>query len=101
MLGDGGGDDDQCQRPSSRFGSRHHGARASQHRPLVCVTKGICHVMNDETPSGFEQTITGCARRAESCKLPPVGLDPPDLPQVVRFFNNYWIAPADAPWAIL
>jgi hypothetical protein len=21
-------------------------------------------------------------------------------PQVVRFFNNYWIAPAELPWAV-
>ena len=26
--------------------------------------------------------------------------DPSDSPQVVRFFNNYWIAPADVRWAV-
>jgi hypothetical protein len=31
--------------------------------------------------------------------LPP-GLDAHDSPQVVQFFNNYWIAPADLPWAV-
>ncbi len=63
------------------------------------VTKGPAHVLNYYTPAGFEQAIMGCARPAESRTLPPVGLDPPDSPQVVRFFNNYWIAPADVPWA--
>ena len=26
--------------------------------------------------------------------------DPSDSPQVVRFFNNYWIAPADVRWPV-
>ncbi len=63
------------------------------------VTKGPAHVLNDDTPAGFEQAIMGCARPAESRTLPPGGLDPPDSPQVVRSFNNDWIAPADLPWA--
>jgi ubiquinone/menaquinone biosynthesis C-methylase UbiE len=38
-------------------------------------------------------------RPAERRELPPPGLDALDSPQVVRFFNNYWVAPADLPWA--
>ena len=62
--------------------------------------KGVCHVLNSYTPAGFEQAILGCARPAAQRELPPKGLDPHDSPQVVRFFNNYWIAPADLPWAV-
>ena len=60
----------------------------------------VCHVLNFYTPTGFEQAIVGCSRQAESRTLPPKGLDAPDSPQVVRFFNNYWIAPAELPWAV-
>ena len=63
------------------------------------VTKGVCHVLNYYTPAGFEQAIVGSARPAERRELPPPGLDPSDSPQVVRFFNNYWVAPAGEPWA--
>jgi quercetin dioxygenase-like cupin family protein len=61
------------------------------------VTKGPAHVLNDSTPAGFEQTTMGCARPAESRTLPSPCLDPPDSPQVVRFFNNDWIATAELP----
>ncbi|MFB6878525.1 hypothetical protein [Streptomyces sp. NPDC056323] len=49
--------------------------------------------------AGFEQAILGCSRPAERRELPPPGLDAPDSTQVVRFFNNYWIAPANLPWS--
>ena len=64
------------------------------------TSKEVCHVLNFYTPAGFEQAITGCSRPAESRTLPPKGLDAPDSPQVFRFFNNYWIAPAELPWAL-
>ena len=64
------------------------------------TSREVCHVLNFYTPAGFEQAIAGCSRPAESRTLPPKGLDAPDSPQVVRFFNNYWIAPADLPWAV-
>ena len=64
------------------------------------TSKEVCHVLNFYTPAGFEQAITGCSRPAESRTLPPKGLDAPDSPQVGRFFNNYWIAPAELPWAV-
>lgn len=64
------------------------------------TSREVCHVLNYYTPAGFEQAIIGCSRPAESRTLPPKDLDAPDSPQMVRFFNNYWIAPADLPWAV-
>lgn len=64
------------------------------------TSAGVCHCFNYYTPAGFEQAIIGCSRPAARRELPPPGLDAPDSPQVVRFFNNYWIAPADLPWAV-
>jgi hypothetical protein len=62
--------------------------------------KDICHVLNYYTPAGFEQAIIGCSRPAEARTLPPKGLDPPDSPKMISFFNNYWVAPAGLPWAV-
>ncbi|MFE4414610.1 cupin domain-containing protein [Streptomyces sp. NPDC093064] len=59
----------------------------------------VCHCLNYYTPAGFEQAILGCSRPAERRELPPPGLDAPDSTQVVRFFNNFWVAPANLPWA--
>jgi len=59
----------------------------------------VCHCLNFYTPAGFEQAILACSRPAERRGLPPPGLDATDSPQVVRFFNNYWAAPATLPWA--
>jgi quercetin dioxygenase-like cupin family protein len=64
------------------------------------TSKEVCHVLNYYTPAGFEQALVGCARPAARRELPPPGLDAPDSPQVVRFFHNYWCAPADLPWAV-
>jgi hypothetical protein len=64
------------------------------------TSKEVCHVLNYYTPAGFEQALVGCARPAARRELPPPGLDGPDSPQVVRFFHNYWCAPADLPWAV-
>ena len=64
------------------------------------TSQEVCHLLNFYTPAGFEQAITGCSRPAESRTLPPKGLDAFDSPQVVRFYNNYWIAPAELPWAL-
>ena len=47
------------------------------------------------------QAIIGSARPAERREMPPRGLDAPDSPQVATFFNNYWAAQADMPWALL
>ena len=63
------------------------------------IGRRVCHCLNYYTPAGFEQAILGCSRPAERRELPPPGLDAPDSPHVVRFFNNYWIAPATVPWA--
>lgn len=59
----------------------------------------VCHCLNYYTPAGFEQALLGCSRPAERRELPPPGLDAPESTQVVRFFNNYWCAPATLPWA--
>ena len=67
---------------------------------IKVTSKEVCHVLNFYTPAGFEQAIIGSSRPAESRTLPPKGLDAFDSPQVIRFFNNYWIAPADLPWAV-
>lgn len=64
------------------------------------TSKEACHVLNFYTPAGFEQAIIGSARPAAQRELPPKGLDPHDSMQVFQFFNNYWIAPADLPWAV-
>jgi quercetin dioxygenase-like cupin family protein len=80
-------------------GSMGHVPRNTVHSFKV-TSKEVCHVLNYYTPAGFEQAIAGCSRPAETRTLPPTGLDPPDSPQVVRFFNNYWIAPAELPWAV-
>jgi mannose-6-phosphate isomerase-like protein (cupin superfamily) len=61
----------------------------------------VCHILNYYTPAGFEQAIIGSARPAERREMPPRGMDPVGSPQVVRYFNNYWVAPADVPWALL
>jgi hypothetical protein len=36
---------------------------------------------------------------AERRELPPPGLGELDSPQVVRFFDSYWVAPATLLWA--
>jgi hypothetical protein len=61
----------------------------------------LCHILNYYSPAGFEQAVIGSARPAERREMPPRGMDPHDSPQVVRYFNNYWVAPADVPWALL
>jgi hypothetical protein len=80
-------------------GSLGHIPRNTVHSFNV-TSKAVCHVLNSCTPAGFEQAILGCARPVAQRELPPKGLDPHDSPQVVRFFNNYWVAPADLPWAV-
>jgi hypothetical protein len=69
---------------------------------LASYASSICPRLlgNHYTPTGLEQAIVGCARPAETRSLPPMALDVPDWPQVVRFFNNYWVAPADVAWAV-
>ncbi len=57
--------------------------------------------MNYYSPAGFEQAVIGSARPAERREMPPLGMDAPNSPQVVRYFNNYWVAQADLPWAVL
>ncbi len=61
--------------------------------------KEVCHCLNYYTPAGFEQAILGCSRPAEARTLPPPGLDAPDSPAVLNFASNYWVAPAELPWA--
>ena len=60
---------------------------------------GGCHLLNLYTPAGVEQALVACSRPADEQALPPKGLDAPDSQQVMQFFNNYWTAPADVPWA--
>ncbi|MFF3989904.1 cupin domain-containing protein [Streptomyces sp. NPDC001797] len=79
-------------------GTLGHLPRNVVHEFKVTGTE-VCHCLNYYTPAGFEEAILGCSRPAERRELPPPGLDAPDSEQVVRFFNNYWIAPADLPWA--
>ncbi|WP_238011399.1 cupin domain-containing protein [Dactylosporangium sp. AC04546] len=79
-------------------GSLGHLPRNTVHEFKVTGTE-VCHCLNYYTPAGFEQAILGCSRPAERRELPPPGLDAPDSTQVVRFFNNYWVAPAALPWA--
>ncbi|MFJ5723003.1 cupin domain-containing protein [Streptomyces sp. NPDC093149] len=79
-------------------GSLGHLPRNVMHEFKVTGTE-VCHCLNYYTPAGFEQAILGCSRPAERRELPPPGLDAPDSAQVVRFFNNYWVAPADLSWA--
>jgi mannose-6-phosphate isomerase-like protein (cupin superfamily) len=64
------------------------------------TTKGPCRVLNFYTPAGLELTLTGLAVPAESRTLPPKGFDKQPPEQLVQFFNNYWSAPANVPWAI-
>ena len=80
-------------------GSLGHVPRNTVHSFKV-TSKAACHVLNYYTPAGFEQCIIGSARPAERRELPPTGLDALDSPQVARFFNNYWVAPANLPWAL-
>lgn len=80
-------------------GTMGHVPRNTVHSFKV-TSKDVCHVLNYYNPAGFEQAIIGCARPAESRTLPPRGLDPFDSSKVIQFFNNYWIAPADLPWAV-
>jgi mannose-6-phosphate isomerase-like protein (cupin superfamily) len=80
-------------------GAMGHIPRNTVHAFKV-TSKEVCHVLNYYTPAGFEQALVGCARPAARRELPPPGLDAPDSPQVVRFFHNYWCAPADLPWAV-
>ncbi len=80
-------------------GSLGHVPRNTVHSFKV-TGKTVCHVLNYYTPAGFEQCIIGSARPAERRELPPTGLDALDSPQVTRFFNNYWVAPANLPWAV-
>ena len=80
-------------------GSMGHVPRNTVHSFKVTGTED-CHVLNYYSPAGFEQAIMGCARPAEARTLPPKGLDPLHSPKVLQFFNNYWNAPADAPWAL-
>ena len=80
-------------------GSLGHVPRNTVHSFKV-TSKAACHVLNYYTPAVFEQSIIGSARPAERRELPPFGLDALDSPQVARFFNNYWVAPANLPWAL-
>ena len=80
-------------------GSLGHVPRNTVHSFKV-TSKAVCRVLNYYTPAGFEQSIIGSARAAERRELPPAGLDPLDSPQVLRFFNNYWVAQATLPWAL-
>ena len=79
-------------------GSLGHIPRNTVHEFKVTGTE-VCLCLNYYTLAGFEQAILGCSRPAQCRELPPPGLDPPDSPQVVQFFNNYWVAPANLPWA--
>jgi hypothetical protein len=81
-------------------GSLGHVPRNHVHSFKV-TGKQVCHILNYYTPAGFEQAIIGSARPAKRREMPPRGMDPHDSPQVVRYFNNYWVAPADVPWALL
>jgi quercetin dioxygenase-like cupin family protein len=81
-----------------RPGSVGHVPRNIVHEFKVTGTE-VCHCLNYYTPAGFEQVILGCSRPAERRELPPPGLDPLDSPQVVQFFNNYFVAGATLPWA--
>jgi quercetin dioxygenase-like cupin family protein len=80
-------------------GAMGHIPRNTVHAFKV-TSQEVCHVLNFYTPAGFEQALVGSARRAVRRELPPPGLDAHDSPQVVQFFNNYWIAPANLPWAV-
>jgi quercetin dioxygenase-like cupin family protein len=80
-------------------GAMGHVPRNTVHSFKV-TSKEVCHVLNYYNPAGFEQAIIGSARPAESRTLPPKGLDPFDSAKVIQFFNNYWIAPAELPWAV-
>lgn len=81
-----------------RAGSLGHVPRNVVHEFKVTGTE-VCHCLNYYTPAGFEQSVLGSSRPAERPELPPPGLDPIDSPQVVQFFNNYWVAGAAIPWA--
>jgi len=81
-------------------GSLGHVPRNHVHSFKV-TGKTVCHILNYYSPAGFEQSVIGSARPAERREMPPRGMDPHDSPQVVRYFNNYWVAPAGVPWAIL
>ena len=65
------------------------------------ILHGRLEAIEGDAVAGFEQAIIGSARPAERREMPPRGMDPHDSPQVVRYFNNYWVAPADVPWALL
>ena len=64
------------------------------------TSQEVSHCLNYYTPAGFEQAILGCSRPAEARTLPPPGLDAPDSPAVMNFASNYWVAPAELPWAV-
>jgi len=81
-------------------GSLGHVPRNHVHSFKV-TSESVCHILNYYTPAGFEQAVIDSARPAERREMPPLGMDAPDSPQVVRYFNNYWVAQADLPWAIL
>ena len=66
---------------------------------IEVTNSSACHFLMFCSPAGVEQALVACSRAAEDRSLPPKGLDAVDSPQVVQFFNNYWTAPADAPWA--
>ena len=79
-------------------GTFGHVPRNTVHE-FKATSEDDCHCLNYYTPAGFEQAILGSSRPADRRELPPPGLDAPDSPQVLRFFNNYWVAPADLPCA--
>ena len=81
-------------------GSLGHVPRNHVHSFKV-TGKTVCHILYYDSPAGFEQAIIGSTQAAKRREMPPRGLDPHDSPQVVRYFNNYWVAPTDLPWALL
>ena len=92
--------DGRCRRRDARPGARLDGPRTPEQRPLLQGDEGRVPRAELLQPGRVRAGGHRLPRPAESRTLPPEGLDPFDSPQVIRFFNNYWIAPADAAWAV-